>query len=60
MNFKEIPLSQETLEQLVIAIINLRTANNLVINLRPEHVLQNWILNQVPSPGFQPLRNCNL
>ena len=60
MDFDPPALDPHTLEMLVIAILHLETAGKLKINLQPKDVLQDWVLRQIPQPGFIPLRNCNL
>jgi len=41
-------LSQATLEGLVLAVLNLRTEEGMLIQLRPQDVLQGWVLQQIP------------
>ena len=42
-------LSEESLEKLCIAVINLKTESGLLTNLLPEDVLQDWVLENKPS-----------
>ena len=60
MNLNFPKLSEESLERLVIAIIQLETDRGLKINIRPEDVLQDNILAQIPRPDFKALFNCNV
>lgn len=44
-------LSQETLEQILIAIRNAKNDRGLVIHLPPNMVLQDWVMEQLPNGG---------
>lgn len=59
MDAPNVDLSQESLEQLCIAVMNLKNSRGLRIALFPRHVLQDWVVQQLPEPvkvdGFNPL-----
>lgn len=42
-------LSKESLEDLLVAVLQLRTESGMLTNLMPVDVLQPWVLEQLPS-----------
>lgn len=54
MNGPRPKLSQATLEGLVLAVLNLRTEEGMLIQLRPQDVLQGWVL-QADTTGLDTM-----
>lgn len=48
-----IKLSQETVENLMIAISSARNENEKRIALRPGDILQYWVLDLLPDPRIE-------
>ena len=46
--WESLKLSEQSLEDLCIAIERIRTDRNLYICLLPKHILQPWVLKQLP------------
>lgn len=47
-------LSMESLERLVVAVIQLETVDGRRVALRAENVLQYWVWSQLPAPVINP------
>ena len=49
MSDTEIKFSQESLEALVIAIMELTDESGRLISIKPTHVLVPWVVKQIPN-----------